>query len=62
MKYIEELGDVIHRLHGAEATHIESVPVRETFKGQTVWEGIVEVFESSRPSRSAQGLRIGARN
>jgi hypothetical protein len=28
-----------------EATHVESVPVKETFKGETVWEGIVEVFE-----------------
>jgi len=45
MTYIEELRDVIRRLHGAEATHIESVPVKETFKGETVWEGIVEVFE-----------------
>ena len=45
MSYIEELRDVIRRLHGAEATHIESVPVKETFKGETVWEGIVEVFE-----------------
>jgi hypothetical protein len=44
-EYIEELKVVIRRLHGAEATHIESVPVKETFKGQTVWEGIVEVFE-----------------
>jgi hypothetical protein len=45
MEYIAELKDVIRRLHGAEATHIESVPVKETFKGTTVWEGIVEVFE-----------------
>lgn len=45
MSYIEELKDVIRRLHGAEATHVESVPVKETFQGQTVWEGIVEVFE-----------------
>ena len=45
MTYLEELGDVIRRLHGAEATHVESVPVKETFKGQTVWEGIVEVFD-----------------
>ena len=45
MSYIEELRDVIRGLHGAEATHIESVPVKETFKGETVWEGIVEVFE-----------------
>lgn len=45
MSYIEELRDVIRRLHGAEATHVESVAVKETFKGQTVWEGIVEVFD-----------------
>ncbi len=45
MSYIEELRDVIRRLHGAEATHVESIPVKETFKGETVWEGIVEVFE-----------------
>ena len=45
MKYIEELRDVIRRLHGAEAMHVESVAVKETFKGQTVWEGIVEVFD-----------------
>jgi len=43
--YIEELKDVIRRLHGAEATHVESVPVRESFQGKTVWEGIVEVFD-----------------
>jgi len=43
--YIAELRDVIRRLHGAEAKHIESVAVKETFKGQTVWEGIVEVFD-----------------
>lgn len=36
---------MIRRLHGAEATHIESVAVKETFKGETVWEGIVEVFD-----------------
>jgi hypothetical protein len=45
MAYLEELRDVIRRLHGAEATHIESVPVKEVFKGETVWEGIVEVFD-----------------
>jgi hypothetical protein len=43
--YIAELKDIIRRLHGAEATHVESVPVKETFKGETVWEGIVEVFD-----------------
>jgi hypothetical protein len=43
--YIDELRDVIRRLHGAEATHVNSVPVKETFKGETVWEGIVDVFD-----------------
>ena len=45
MSYIQELRDVIRRLHGAEATHVKSVPVTEVFQGQMVWEGIVEVFD-----------------
>lgn len=44
-EYIAELQDVILRLHGVESTHVESVPIKETFQGKTVWEGIVEVFE-----------------
>jgi len=31
-------------LHGARAEHAESVPVKETFNGETVWDGVVEVF------------------
>jgi hypothetical protein len=42
---IEELKDIIRHLHGVDAKHIESVPVKETFQGRTVWDGIVEVFE-----------------
>lgn len=45
MTYIEDLRDVIRRLHGVESTHVESVPIKETFQGKTVWEGVVEVFE-----------------
>jgi hypothetical protein len=41
---IEELRDMIHKLHGGKATHEESVPVKEVFQGKTVWDGIVEVF------------------
>ncbi len=44
MSHIDELRDVIHNLHGGEATHHESVPVTEVFRGQTVWDGVVEVF------------------
>jgi hypothetical protein len=42
--HIQELSDVIHHLHGAKATYLESVPVKETFQGKTVWDGVVEVF------------------
>jgi hypothetical protein len=45
LSYIEELRDVIRRLHGADAEHIASVPVKESFQGKTVWDGIVEVFD-----------------
>lgn len=45
MTYIEELRGVIRHLHGVESKHVESVPIKETFQGKTVWEGIVEVFE-----------------
>lgn len=45
MNNIEELQNVIRRLHGAEATHVETVPVKETFQGQTVWDGEVEIFD-----------------
>ncbi len=41
---IKALKKAILDLHGYEATWIESVPVKETFEGQTVWEGVVEVF------------------
>ena len=43
--YIEELRGVIRRLHGVESSHIETVPVKEVFGGQTVWDGKVEVFK-----------------
>lgn len=32
-------------LHGCKAEWVESVPVKEVFKGETVWEGIVQVFD-----------------
>jgi hypothetical protein len=44
MSHIDELGKTIHKLHGAKATYRESVPVKDVFRGETVWDGIVEVF------------------
>jgi hypothetical protein len=39
------LVDAIKHMHGCGATFMESVPVRETFEGATVWEGEVQVFD-----------------
>jgi hypothetical protein len=45
MSDVEERRQTILRLHGVDSTHIETVPVKETFNGQTVWNGKVEVFD-----------------
>ena len=42
---IKELQNAIRNLHGCKSTWIEPVPVKETFEGETVWEGDVQVFE-----------------
>lgn len=42
---IPALQDAIRHLHGCESTHVDSVPVHETFQGLTVWQGEVQVFD-----------------
>ena len=44
MKYVDALIDAIRREHDCEPEHTASVPVREIFRGQTIWQGAVEVF------------------
>ncbi len=43
-KNITELKDAIRATHGCESLYVESVPIKEVFKGQAAWEGTVEVF------------------
>lgn len=45
MTYLEELESVIVKLHGCEASPVETVEVEEIHQGKTVWQGEVEVFE-----------------
>lgn len=42
---IERLKQVILHLHKADAKHVGSVPVVESFQGKTLWQGDVEVFD-----------------
>jgi len=44
-KYLEELQDAIRELYHTEPVYVETVPVKEVFQGQTVWDGAVEVFD-----------------
>jgi hypothetical protein len=47
---METLEKAILDLHGCKATWIKSVPVnKEVLEGETVWEGIVQVFEVDHP-------------
>ena len=41
----EALHAAIRNLHGCDSTWIGAIPVTETFKGKTVWDGVVQVFE-----------------
>jgi len=42
---LEALKEAIRNMHGCDSTWIEAVPVHETFQGQTVWQGDVQVYE-----------------
>jgi hypothetical protein len=39
-----QLKQAVESQHGCTATLAQSVPVKETFGGKTVWEGVVHVF------------------
>jgi hypothetical protein len=42
---IANLQDAIRAMDGCESRHVESVPVREVFRGETAWQGTVGVFD-----------------
>ena len=45
MDYLSELKAKIRLLHGCEAAHRQTVPVKEVFRGKIIWDGDVEVFD-----------------
>lgn len=46
---VQELIKAIERAHGCKSVHLGSVSVTEAFKGQTVWDGVVEEFSIAHP-------------
>lgn len=43
--YIARVQVTVSQLHNCGASFVETVPVHEVFRGQTVWQGEVEVFD-----------------
>ena len=41
----EQLREAVEKMLGGTATFSQFVPVRETFEGKPVWEGVVHVFQ-----------------
>jgi hypothetical protein len=54
MSHIEQLHEAIHRMHGCESVHIDTIPVKDVFWGRVVWEGEVELFELSGSQTARQ--------
>jgi hypothetical protein len=41
---VSQLKRAVEGQHACTATFVQSVPVKETFEGETVWDGVVHVF------------------
>ncbi|HVA11852.1 MAG TPA: hypothetical protein VNF99_01250 [Stellaceae bacterium] len=41
----DELKVAVESQHGGKARLLQSVPVKETFQGATVWDGMVHIFD-----------------
>lgn len=49
-----QLQEVVEQQHGGSATFVQSVPVRETYKGEIVWDGVVHVFDLEGHSKASR--------
>lgn len=45
----DQLKQAVEHQLGGKATLVQSVPVKEMFEGETVWDGIVHVFDLDHP-------------
>jgi hypothetical protein len=52
MTEIQRLEKAILDLHKCKSKHVRSVPIHETFEGETIWQGAVEVFELENHPRA----------
>jgi hypothetical protein len=52
--YIQTLRDAIRHTHACVSRYVQTVPVKEEFNGQTVWDGSVEVFDLAGHPKARQ--------
>jgi hypothetical protein len=57
--YIAEIQAVFLKLHGCDASYVESVPVVEEFEGETIWQGDVEVLDLTGHPKAKRGYGWG---
>ena len=62
MDYLAEIQHAIKQLHGCDSKHVQSVPVKEAFKGKVVWEGEVEVFDLTGHAKAKKAYAWGYHN
>lgn len=48
----DKIQKAVEQTVGGKVSHVESAAVVETFRGQTVWQGVVEVFRVEKPPPS----------
>ena len=54
------LQTAVESQHSCRATLVQTVPVRETFQGQLVWEGVVHVFDLEGHPKATQAYAWSA--
>jgi hypothetical protein len=57
----DELKGAIESQHGGTATLVQAVPVKETFEGQPVWEGVVHVFDLEGSPQATRACQVATR-
>ena len=60
--YISALRKSIKSVHRCNASHLETVPVKEVFQGAVAWQGDVEVFAVSGHKKAAKCFAWGVRS
>ena len=61
---IDKIKAAVEKAAGCPAVHLESAVVVESFRGQTMWEGVVEAFklDGHPQAKRAYGWNTGTGN